>query len=296
MKLPDREPEDALRELERAVLGAGRPVRRIFESGSFDVRLKSDFSLLTEADTEAERVVREALSERFPGIDVASEEDKEKRRLSASEDFFLIDPIDGTWNFAAGIPVFFISVAFLHRGAPRMGVLYNPVSGQLLSAREGGGAMAAKVPHRQDSPAPRLRDRQPIHSAPYHPLSECQIHRHDRRLDANTAIRILERVVLRSRGVRDLGSTTAELALIACGVSDALVGYYVANWDVAAAGLILTEAGGVLTKLDGNPVVYTGADKFSICAAGSSRLHTEIVRSLQDDMTGSARVMPAGPR
>jgi myo-inositol-1(or 4)-monophosphatase len=267
-------------ELERVTTLAGQHVRKLFKSGRFEAHEKRDHTVVTEADTGCERIVRKELGTRFAGVPVVSEEDEARPDLRSLEEFFLVDPIDGTWNFAAGIPVFFVSVAYLQGGVPRAGVMYNPISGQLLSAAEGAGAVQSSDPslaqasHRETRRAVRLR------TAPYRPLSECQVHRHDRRLDARVATRILERIVLKARGVRDLGSTTAEMALIASGVSDALVGYYVANWDVAAAALILKEAGGVVTNLDGTPIAFTTSEKFSICAAGNLQLHQEILAAI----------------
>lgn len=266
-------------ELERAALLAGRQVRRLFRSGKFEIREKEDHTLVTEADALSERTIRRELGKSYPVVAAISEEDEDRRDLHSLDQFFLIDPIDGTWNFAAGIPVFCISVAYLARAAPRAGVLYNPVSGELLSASEGTGSFhrpAEAPPGRSRAPQDPIR----LRTAAYRPLAECQVHRHDRRLDPSLARRILEKVVLHARGVRDLGSTTAELGLIASGKSDALVGYHVANWDVAAAALVLAEAGGVVTRLDGHPIDYADSDKFSICAAGTRRLHQEILLAI----------------
>jgi myo-inositol-1(or 4)-monophosphatase len=244
------------------------------------VREKLDHTPVTGSDARVERTLRTELERQYPGIPVVSEEDETSPRLSPLEDFFLLDPIDGTWNFANGIPVFLISVAFIRGGQPRVGVLHNPISGLILSAVEGKGAFQRSVaPIAIGSRAKRVKRRR-LKTAPYRPLSECQVHRHDRRLDPETAIRIVERVVLNARGVRDLGSITSELALIASGRSDALVGYHVANWDVAAASLILEEAGGVATQLDGTPIDFTAAEKFSVCAAGNPRLHRELLSAL----------------
>jgi myo-inositol-1(or 4)-monophosphatase len=267
-------------DLGQGAIRAGRAVKALFESGKFETREKADHTLVTEADIRTERFIRRELGRQYPGIPVVSEEDEERPDLRKLEDFFLLDPIDGTWNFAVGIPVFSISIAYLRRGLPRTGVMYDPISHQLYSAIEGKGAF-------QGSGRPRTRGNgrtaatpARLRTAPYRPLSECQVHRHDRRLDPKTAVRILERVVLRAQGVRDLGSTTAEMALIASGRSDALLGYYVANWDIAAASLILREAGGVVTQLDGHPIDFTSSQKFSVCAAGNPRLHQELLSAL----------------
>ena len=266
--------------MERAALLAGRHVRRLFRSGKFGMREKEDHTLVTEADELSEHTIRRELERSYPVIESVSEEDEDRKDLRSLDQLFLIDPIDGTWNFTAGIPVFCISVAYLSQAAPRAAVLYNPVSGELLSAIEGLGSFhgPGEAPPRGSRQAPRDPIR--LRTAAYRPLSECQVHRHDRRLDPSLAKRILEKVVLQARGVRDLGSTTAELSLVASGKSDALVGYHVANWDVAAAALILTEAGGVITRLDGNPIDFTDSGKFSICAAGTRRLHQEILLAI----------------
>jgi myo-inositol-1(or 4)-monophosphatase len=267
-------------DLARAAVLAGRQVSSLFHSGRFGSHEKPDHTPVTEADTRTERIIRKELGRRYPGIPVVSEEDETRPDLRSLDEFFLLDPIDGTWNFVAGIPVFYISAAYLREGLPRAGVMYNPVSRQLYSAVEGQGAFRSSGLPGSSTIGEGVARRVRLRTAPYRPLSECQVHRHDRRLDPSTAIRILERIVLKARGVRDLGSTTAEMSLIASGRSDALVGYYVANWDVAAASLILKEAGGVVTRLNGSPVDFTGADKFSLCAAGNPRLHRELLSAL----------------
>ncbi len=266
--------------MERAALLAGPRVRRLFHSGHFATREKLDHTIVTEADAVSERAVRRELRSTFPAIEVVSEEDEEGTDLRSLDEFFLLDPIDGTWNFAAGIPVFFISVAYLSQGIPRAGVLYNPVSGELLSAGAGTGSFRIVGGVARVGTRGSRGSRTQLRTAAYRPLSECQVHRHDRRLDPALARRILENVVLQARGVRDLGSTTAEMSMVASGRSDAVVGYYVANWDVAAAALLVEEAGGVVTRLDGSPIDYTGPGKFSICAAGSRRLHREILSAI----------------
>lgn len=264
-------------ELEEAVIRAGHLVKESFESGRFEAHEKQDHTIVTEADTGCERIIRQALGKEFPDVTVVSEEDEERSDLSAVDEFFLLDPIDGTWNFAARIPVFYISLAYVRAGSPRVGVLHNPISGELLSSVEGEGAFLKGCLSSSRAGSEARERVLRLRTAGYRPLSECQVHRHDRRLPADLAVRILQNVVLKARGVRDLGSTTAELALIASGRSDALVGYYVANWDVAAASLILREAGGTITNLDGTPLVLTGATKFSVCAAANSRLHRELL-------------------
>jgi myo-inositol-1(or 4)-monophosphatase len=278
---PTRQSLEQIRtQLKRAVLLAGQDVRGLFKSGKFSAHEKQDHTPVTEADTRAEGIIRRELARRHPGIPVVSEEDEKRPYLGSLEEFFLLDPIDGTWNFAAGIPVFFISLAYLRGGLPRVGVMHNPVSRELLLAVEGAGAFRSTGPPSTQGTVRGVAGGVRLRTAPYRPLSDCQVHRHDRRLDPVTAIRILERIVLKAQGVRDLGSTTTEMALIASGRSDALVGYYVANWDVAAASLILKESGGVVTRLDGNPIDFTGAEKFSICAAGNPRLHQELLSAI----------------
>ena len=267
-------------DLERASARAGRAVGELYQSRKFRTHEKGDHTPVTDADTIAERIIRRELDRKYPGVPVISEEDEILPDLRQLHEYFLVDPIDGTWNFASGIPVFFISIAYLREGQPRAAVMLNPVSRQLLSAVEGDGAYQIQARFgasgRVGAPPRKTRVKTP----PYRPLSQSQVHRHDRRLNRELAVRILERIVLKARGVRDLGSTTAEMALIVSGQSDALVGYYVANWDVAAASLILKEAGGIVTRLDGSPIDFSGTEKFSVCAAGNPRLHLELLSAL----------------
>ncbi|HYN90082.1 MAG TPA: inositol monophosphatase family protein [Ardenticatenaceae bacterium] len=222
-------------------LEAGATLRGFFEA-ELDVRSKSsEIDLLTQADLASESLILDRIRERFPGHAILSEEAGE----SGTHDFYwVVDPLDGTVNFAHGMPHYCVSIA-LRRGFETIaGVVYDPERDELFWAERGAGAYL----RRANGSERRLR----VGSA--RNLQESLLATgfpYDRATNPANNLAEFNRIILRVRGVRRAGSAALDLAYVAAGRYDGYWEYRMKPWDTAAAALMVVEAGGALVTLDG---------------------------------------------
>ena len=194
--------------------------------------------LVTEADQEAERAVIQAINAAFPDHAILAEESGANARQS--EHRWIIDPLDGTTNFTHGFPQFCVSIAYERRGRLQLAVVYDALKRELFVAARGRGARLNGRPI-YVSATPSL-DRALLATAfPY-----------DQRERRNFYLTFWEAFMMRTQGVRHTGSAVLNLCYVACGRVDALWEFGPRPWDVAAGALIVTEAGGRVTNLDGS--------------------------------------------
>ncbi len=219
--------------------------------------------LVTEYDLAVERFLKEKLPPLVPGSLFFGEEEKENASPLTGW-VFIVDPIDGTTNFVRGLKHSAISVALAHDGVVEYGVVYDPYKDEIFSARRGGGAF--------------LNGR-PIHVSE-RPLDQGVFGMgtaiYDRQFIAPT-MRVTEQLFRRSCDFRRLGAAALDLCNVACGRLDLFFEYSLSPWDHAAGGLILIEAGGVLSTLEGRPMDYTR--RCSVWA--SNRVNGDILRELE---------------
>ena len=219
--------------------------------------------LVTEYDLAVERFLKEKLPPLVPGSLFFGEEEKENASPLTGW-VFIVDPIDGTTNFVRGLKHSAISVALAHDGVVEYGVVYDPYKDEIFSARRGGGAV--------------LNGR-PIHVSE-RPLDQGVFGMgtaiYDRQFIAPT-MRLTEQLFRRSCDFRRLGAAALDLCDVACGRLDLFFEYSLSPWDHAAGGLILIEAGGVLSTLEGRPMDYTR--RCSVWA--SNRVNGDILRELE---------------
>jgi myo-inositol-1(or 4)-monophosphatase len=194
--------------------------------------------LVTEADRESEHAVIQTLSRAFPDHAILAEESGASARLS--EYRWIIDPLDGTTNFAHGFPMFCVSIAYEHRGRVQLAVVFDALRRELFVAVRGRGA--------------RLNAR-PIHVSATRSLDRSLLATgfpYDRRERRNFYFTFWEAFMMRTQGVRRTGSAALDLCYVACGRVDAFWEFGLRPWDVAAGALLVTEAGGRVTNLDGS--------------------------------------------
>ena len=219
--------------------------------------------LVTEYDLAVERFLKEKLPPLVPGSLFFGEEEKENASPLTGW-VFIVDPIDGTTNFVRGLKHSAISVALAHDGVVEYGVVYDPYKDEIFSAKRGGGAF--------------LNGR-PIHVSE-RPLDQGVFGMgtaiYDRQFIAPT-MRLTEQLFRRSCDFRRLGAAALDLCDVACGRLDLFFEYSLSPWDHAAGGLILIEAGGVLSTLEGRPMDYTR--RCSVWA--SNRVNGDILRELE---------------
>ena len=227
---------------------AGRFVRDKSEDRALRVEEKgSAYDFVTEADTGSQRLIARRVRERFPEDSVIGEEDNltDAQVLSAIDRVpgrvWLVDPLDGTVNFIRGLGGFAVSVGVFEAGQVRWGAIYLPESDELYLAERGCGATRNGAPIHV---ARHSRLAEAI-GATHVPVSDMALRR--RSLAWNTA------AIMASQNLRILGSSVRTQAKVASGGVDYFYEYGPHPWDVAAAYVIVTEAGGVVTRLDGGP-------------------------------------------
>ena len=241
--------------------------------GPHETKHKGLRDIVTEADLAAERAAVDLILSNYPNHAILAEEHGNYAAESATSEFvWIIDPIDGTTNYARGLPVFSVSVAVSQGGRPVAGALFDPLRDEMYHARQGAGAFC-----------------------------------NDRRLSCSSRSELIDFLIgvdwprdetLRGRlfqaiaacspqvgGWRSLGSAALGIASVAAGVLDAYVHPTLWPWDMAAAGLIVEEAGGRVTGLDGSARWWEG----TTCLASNGLCHDALLGLFQH-IVGSGTV------
>lgn len=210
------------------------------------VTKKGDINLVTEADLASEALIVERIKSHFPRHAILAEE--AGNAVVTGEDGghkWIIDPLDGTTNYAHGYPCFCVTIALEHQGEIVLGVTYDPTRDELFTAEKGRGAALNGKPIRV-SGTDELGNALLVTGFPYDIKHREKFARH------------LTEFLLTSRGVRRDGSAAIDLAYIACGRFDGFWEEGLNPWDVAAGKLLIEEAGGIVSYYDGSKFsVYT---------------------------------------
>lgn len=200
---------------------------------------KGAIDLVTEADLGAEERILKTIRSRFPDHAILAEESGETPGESPCQ--WVIDPLDGTTNFAHQIPIFAVSIAFRNRKETVVGVVLNPMSGELYTAIKGQGAQLNGRPI-QVSGSRAVSESLLVTGFPYD---------FDRIIDS--VMGRFRSCLRASRGVRRLGAAALDLCFVACGRFDGFWEENLKPWDTAAGMLIAAEAGGRVTDFNGKP-------------------------------------------
>ncbi len=227
------------------------PPRFCCHSGS----RKSDGSLVTEADVVTQAALVEAVQEHWPDIDVLGEEMEEAAQQQALQQagsgVWCIDPLDGTSNFAVGVPYYSVSVALLRNHTVEMGVVYDPSRKECFAAARGHGAWLNEQPLQLQHLST--------------PLSQGMALIDLKRLPASLASRLAAEPPYRSQ--RSFGSVALDWCWLATGRCHVYLHGRQKLWDYAAGCLILAEAGGSAVTLEGEPVFKATLEPRSAAAA-----------------------------
>lgn len=200
------------------------------ESAHLAVSSKGAHDVLTQADLAVERHIREAVAQAFPGDQVVGEEMGGQGDVVADQDFWLVDPIDGTANYATDIPRWCISIAYLKDGKPVIGVLFDPVINRMYTALLGGGA---------------YQNGKPIHARSTFSLDGATIELGWSARRSYTAyLKKAEALMKAGSAFVRRGSGALGLADVAAGRVDGYAELHINAWDCAAGILLVTEAGG----------------------------------------------------
>ena len=195
---------------------------------------------MTEVDLECERMCRAILGERFPDHDILAEEFGATSTAKTPSRFrWVFDPLDGTTNYAHGLPIFCSSLALEIDGRAEAGAVYDPTRRELFTAERGLGARVNGMPLRVSS-TPDLLDALLVTGFPY------DVHQ-----KSGDLVALFGEFLGRARAVRRLGSAAIDLCYVAAGRLDGFWEQHLKPWDVSAGALILEEAGGAITGMDG---------------------------------------------
>jgi myo-inositol-1(or 4)-monophosphatase len=223
------------------------------------VGFKGDINLVTDCDKKAERQIIRDLKKAYPDFDFLAEEGGGSK--TGSKNRWIIDPIDGTTNFAHGFPFFCVSIALEISKKPVLGVVYDPIREELFVAERGKGAYL---------------NGSPINVSQTKELKNSLLSTgfaYDFKDAKRSNIENFIQFMLRSRAIRRAGSAALDLCYVACGRFDGFWELGLHPWDTAAASLIVTEAGGKVTRLNG--LAYSHYDKEIIASNG--RIHRSMV-------------------
>jgi fructose-1,6-bisphosphatase/inositol monophosphatase family enzyme len=251
-----------------AAKDAGAIVRAAFRA-PHDVTVKGRGNLVTETDFQSERFLHETFRREFPAHAIMSEETASDTPLAGW--VWVIDPLDGTKNFASGLPYFCVNIALCYDGRPLVGVTYDPNQDECFAAELGKGAFV---------------NGQPIHASAKDTVEQSVIsvdigYDNER---GRSLLQMVNRLFPRMQGLRIQGSAALGLAYAACGRFDLFVHRYLFPWDIAAGILLVEEAGGIITDESGMPADATS----QTALAGGKLVHQDFIEWQRQEQNGAA--------
>ena len=229
--------QEQLQVAQDAAEAAGKMVLNYYE-GDYHVKDKTPNNPVTTADFEADSLLKEKLQSAYPEYGWLSEESKDNPERLDKEMVWVVDPIDGTKEFIYGIPEFVISIGLVQNGEPVVGVLLNPVKGEMYAASRGNGAYL-------NGRKLKVSDTQELSKAS---LLVSRTETKNGHVDKFTDY---------IKAFKPTGSVAYKLCLAGAGAGDVFVSVYSKNeWDVCAGDMVVREAGGTMSDIYGNPVTY----------------------------------------
>ena len=267
MTLSGIELDGVLTEMRRVAADAGALLRQGLRNPK-KISYKGAVDLVTEYDTRAEDLIRESLTKTFPDSDFLAEEsshlapDNQKRFPLR----WIVDPLDGTTNFAHGHPIFAVSIGLQEGEHLVAGTVFIPQLEEMYSARTGGGAYCNDTPISVSSTAD-LDTALLATGFPY-----------DRRETEDDNTRELTRFIKRTQGVRRCGAAAVDLALVARGACDGYWEPKLHPWDIAAGTVLVQEAGGRVTDYSGGRINLENG----WIVSSNGRIHDEMLQVIGD--------------
>jgi myo-inositol-1(or 4)-monophosphatase len=244
-----------------ARIGGEYALRQLNRVHQLEVHSKSRNEFVTQVDLAAEQAIIESISERYPDHAFLAEESGEH---GEGDHVWIIDPLDGTTNFLHGFPVFAVSIALRVKGKLQVGVVYDPNRQEIFTAMRGQGAQVdgrrIRVSNRTDLEAALIGTGFPYRS------QEHMAH----------YLKMLESVLTSTAGIRRPGAAAIDLAYVAAGRLDGVWEFGLQAWDIAAGSLIIREAGGLISELQGDGDYLQSGN----IVAGSPKIHDALKKLL----------------
>jgi myo-inositol-1(or 4)-monophosphatase len=264
--MPDPDPVALLETATTAARIGGEILMRYFRDG-VEIRNKSaaggkTYDLVSDADIESEQAVAGLLRDAYPGHELLGEEALSSGSTDA-EHLWVIDPLDGTNNFAHQLPHFAVSIAYYHRGQAVVGVVLNPARDELFTAVRGAGA---------------FRDGQPVRVSDAATLAKTLIgcgFYYDRGAMMRSTLAAIEQFFGQDiHGIRRFGTAALDLCQVGCGQFGGFFEYQLSPWDFAAGRLFVEQAGGEITDARGGPL---NLETTSVLAS-NGKLHQQMLQ------------------
>jgi len=230
-----------------------------------NINKKGEIDLVTEADIQSEKSILKIIRENFPGDGILTEESGEMGNLS--DRVWMIDPLDGTTNYAHSFPFFAVSIALQVKGEIVVGMVFNPILNELFEAIKGEGALLNGMPIKVTQTT-ALRESLLATGFPYSIYKE-----HKAVMD------IFTRMIVRAQGIRRPGAAAIDLCYVATGRLDGFWEQGLNPWDTAAGSLIVREAGGMVSDYKGE--AYSPFQKTIVAA--NPHIFKEMLRVLNPD-------------
>jgi myo-inositol-1(or 4)-monophosphatase len=250
----------ALEQVTKLAVSVGKMQQENLDKPRLEVNTKSSrIDLVTEIDRQSEQTIIKFIQELYPSHAILAEE---SGRHSAESDYlWIIDPLDGTTNYAQGLPIFCVSIALQYRGETVLGVVYCPVVSQLFTAVRGQGAYLNSQ-RLQVSAKTELVESVLATGFPY-----------DIATNPANNIACFGRIVLKARAVRRIGSAAYDIACVAAGKFDGYWELKLSPWDAAAAMLMVEEAGG--------QIIHFRKDRGISIIAGNEAICRKILQEIE---------------
>ncbi len=252
--------------LEKVIREAGEILAKNYGNPQH-IEYKGAVNLVTATDYASEDLILSRLKTAFPEDDILAEERGPSPR--DSEGLWIVDPLDGTNNYAHGFPMFCVSIGYVKGGRIRLGAVYEPLRDELFMAGQGKGATLNGSPLAVSS-TPLLNSSLVATGFPY-----------DKRESPINNLDHFQRFALRVQGVRRGGSAALDLAYVAMGRLDGFWELKLSPWDVAAGVLLVREAGGCVTDFSGGENYLYGSE----VVATNGRIHQEMLATLQEGLS-----------
>ena len=228
--------------------------------GSLQVSAKQPKDFVTQVDLASEQAIVRTLLGAYPGHAVRSEESQHGFGTAGADHVWIVDPLDGTTNFIHGYPAFAVSIALAVGGRIEHGVVLDIPRGDVFHASRGSGAFCngrrLRVAARTALADTLVATSCPAHAGP----------------DFEVSMRMLSAVIAQVRAIRRSGSAALDLAWVAAGYCDAQFDLGLNAWDVAAGGLLVSEAGGEVSRFDGGPDFLDARE----CLAGNPAIRAAL--------------------
>lgn len=251
---------------------AGVETIKSFKTKSLNIQQKGYHDLVTDADLATEKTIMEVIRGKYPDDELLAEETESKGKLTNARTW-IIDPIDGTTNFAHDFPIYCVSVALWENKQPQIAVVIEVNRNEEFTAVKDGGAYLNEEPI-SVSDETKARNAFVATGFPYNDLSL-----------VDSYLKLFRHLMEELQGIRRPGAATFDICCVACGRFDGFYEYSLHAWDVAAAALIVQEAGGKVTNWNGGDNWLFGERLI----AGNAAIHAHLLNRIEEFIPGELR-------